>query len=113
MGEHFEENFWIPRSHPLSVDKHFDADVNDVAKKTHTSSIGTGHLRALRHRLWLKRGNPNVKDGSWRPLQLRRTGAERWLDDLDGKIQVSTVHDGVKFFTRGDGVLVGRLAMGP
>ena len=63
---------------------------------------GAGDLRALRHRMWVRRAKKDTPKGAWAHRKTERGPAKKWCDDIDGKIQTSTIYNGLKHFTKDD-----------
>lgn len=65
------------------------------------SEVGTGLPDAERQRAWLQRTSDSTN--SWRPLEMHRLSARKWVYALDNQLKVSTCHNGLDFFCWAEG----------
>lgn len=91
---------------PLKVDYGFDAEqtLADGFARNRKRKFNllenadpSGFDQADRHRAWLRRG-PGSKPATWRPQEMHRVAARKWLQALDNQISVSTGLPGLSFF---------------
>ena len=88
------------------VDNGFDEDVLDleineaVIGKRKFKDVGdhVGGQIAKRQRAWIRRSEGSKDCMEWRPLNLHRTSARKYLVSLDHQIQMRTVRSGLQFF---------------
>ena len=71
-----------------------------MKRKATDPSLGGSSGREQRHKAWISRYHGGARVGSWRPVQLNRCGAKRWLANLDCqlRLQVATSPSGWKYF---------------
>ena len=71
-----------------------------MKRKATDPSLGGSSGREQRHKAWISRYHGGARVGSWRPVQLNRCGAKRWLVNVDGqlRLQVATSPSGWKYF---------------